>query len=337
MGWILGLLVAASAVATTQAQQAPCTVVANVAKELMPYPLQPLPPGGQYYPAPLTVPERGMAPRAFVAHEGLFHHIPIVSVEPDDGPRRIVLVETFGEGWRGRVRQWEGKAPVPPELTAVLSVARPQDSFALLAIGGPRVEVPFGSRRETLQAAIDGLAHPDPNGPDGPGLFDGLLEAASWFGPAQVGDSILEFGGIRGWRWDKGKASQLRGALVSRGIRLFSLGGAYQTGGGDDYASGAWESPFGRLCEQTGGDWGTIGYLGRNARDEMWWEWREAAKALYEEATFAYILRLPRTGPRVKIQLTPAASKPGVLLSYPRPLPVCPPPPAASAEGQKTK
>ena len=312
-----------SVVNTAQAQQAPCTVVANVVKLLMPYPLQPLPPGGKYYPAPLLIPERRLPAQAFIAQDGSFHHVPILSVEPDEGPRRIVLVETsFSEDWRRTAGRVQGP---PPELTAVLSAARPQDSFALLAVGGPRLEVRFGSSREALRAGIDALSHPDPDGPEGPDLFDGLLEATTWFGSPQTGDSIFQFGSIRRWRWDRGKASQIRSAFVSRGVRLFSLGGAYDTFGGDDALSGAWESPMATLCEQTGGGWQEIGYLGGNARGEMLWEWQEAAKSLYEMATFAYILRLPRTGPRVKIQLTLAAER-LASLSYPRPLPVCPPP-----------
>jgi len=199
------------------------------------------------------------------------------------------------------------------------------------------VEVRFGSSRDALRAGIEALSRPDQDGLEGPDLFDGLLEAITWFGSPQTGDSIFQFGGIRRWRWDKSKASQLRTAFVSRGIRLFSLGGAYDTLGGDDGLSGAWESPMGTLCEQTGGGWQEIGYLGPNARDDMLWEWQNAAKALYDMAAFAYVLRLPRTGPHVKIQLTPAAQR-FRAFSYPSPLPVCPPPTAAtSAEGQKTK
>jgi hypothetical protein len=237
-------------------------------------------------------------------------------------------VETsFAEDWRRMAGRIQG---TPSELTAVLSAARPQDSFALLAVGGPRLEVRFGSSRDALRAGIEALSHPDPDGPEGPDLFDGLLEATTWFGSPQTGDSIFEFGGIRRWRWDRGKASQIRSALASRGIRLFSLGGAYQMFGGDpaDPATGVQDSPFLTLCLESGGGWETIGYLGPGpkARDDMLWEWNDAAKALYELATFAYVLHLPRTGPHVKIQLTmEALGLPGwPRLSYPSPLPVCP-------------
>jgi hypothetical protein len=310
--------------------------VVNVVKLLMPNPLQPLPPGGKYYPAGLLVPERRLPPQAFVAHDGLFHHVPILSVEPDEGPRRIVLVEAaFGEEWFRMAGRVQGP---PPALTAVLSAARSEDSFALLAVEGPRLEVRFGSSRDEVRAGIEALSHPDPHGPEGPDLFDGLLEATTWFGSPQTGDSILQFGGIPRQRWDKAKASQVRSALVSRGVRLFSLGGAYQNFGGDAGASGIQDSPFLTLCLESGGGWEDIGYLGPNARAEMLWEWQNAAKTLYETATFAYVLHLPRTGPRVTIHLTPAAPR-LAQLSYPNPLPVCPPPVvvATPADGQKKR
>ena len=321
----VSLLFMVSVVNAAQTQQAPCTVVVNVTKMLMPYPLQPLPPGGKYLPEPPMVPERRLAPGDFVAHDGLFHHVPIASVEPDEGPRRIVLVATFGEGWRTYVRQWKGRdtASIWPGLTDILAAARPQDSFALLAVGGPRLGVPLGSSRDALGAGVEALSHPNPDGPEGASLFDGLLEAASWFGSPQIGDSIFELGDIRRWRWDKAKASRLRRALVSRGIRLFSLGGAHQNFGGDDVAIGVQHSPLANLCEESGGAWQTIGYLGPDARDDMLWEWKNAAKALYDMATFAYVLRLPRTGPHVKIQLTLPAQR-FRAFSYPNPLPVCP-------------
>jgi len=338
---LAGFLAMASVLGSARAQEAPCVVVATIAGALAPQALlRPTP--GSYIPEPLVVPERGVPSETFVAREGLFHHIPIVSVQADEGPRRIVFVEAFGSGWRERARQ----AAVPnkglsrAELTTILSVARPQDSFALLVIGGPRVEVPFGSPREALSAGIQGISSPDPDAPEGPGLFDGLLKAASWFGAPQIGDSILEIGDVRRWRWDKAEAARLRRTLVSRGIRLFTLGGAYYTEGtcSEVWDCGSWESPFTVLCGESGGGSQNIGYLGPNARDAMQWEWQEAAKALYGQTTCAYILRLPRTGPRLRIELAPAAKSLWVRLSYPRPLPVCPPPAGfAPPSGQAEK
>lgn len=81
------------------------------------------------------------------------------------------------------------------------------------------------------------------------------------------------------------------------------------------------------LREQTGGGWQSIGYLGSgpDALDAMLWEWQNAAKALYETATFAYVLHLARTGPHVKIHLAAPSLSASLILSYPTPLPVCQP------------
>lgn len=312
-----------SALGSAVAQEAPCVVLASVARGLMPQPVRPA--GVGYAPEPSIVLERHLPPQAFIAQDGLFHHVPIASVEPDEGPRRIVLVEAFWPAWRQYARQSQVtvKRIRGTELTAILSVARPQDSFALLAVGGPRVEVRFGSGREALRAGIQAILNPDPNAPDGPDLFEGLSEAASWFGAPQIGDSILEIGDVRRWRWNKAKAARLRTALVSRGIRLFTLGGAYYTEGtcSEVWDCGSWESPFTVLVGETGGQSKDNDYFGPDA---IQWALQEAAKTVYEWMTFAYVLRLPRTGPRVKIELAPGVKSLWVALSYPRPLPVCP-------------
>lgn len=98
MRFHVAVLFIVAAVTGAQAQQAPCTVVGTVGTPLMPNPLQPLPPGGKYYPAPLLVPDQRLPPQAFIAHDGFFHHVPILSVEADEGPRRIVLMAMLGNG-----------------------------------------------------------------------------------------------------------------------------------------------------------------------------------------------------------------------------------------------
>ncbi len=321
------------------AQQPPCTVVGNVAKLGMPFFIQPSAPGGKYYQAVVVVPEPRLPPEAFAAHEGLFHHVPILSVERNDGPRRIVLARTFTENWR---TDGTHATPSPPsDLMAILSVARPEDSFALLVIGGPHVVVPFGSSREALRATVEALAKPDLKGIEGPDLFDGLTEATKLFGSPQIGDSILELGDVRRWRWDKRKAHELRTAMVIRGIRLFSLGGAYATTGGDPGELGSTgSSPLLNLCFATGGGWESIGYLDAEADKKMPVEWEAAAKRLYDLTTSAYVFRLPKTGPHVQIELTAAASNLDGYpqLWYPYPLPVCPPPhSAATVAGDHSK
>lgn len=338
MRLFLGLFLIISAGGAARAQKAPCTVIGTVVRGLMPSPPQPVPVDGKYYPSPLGIPERRLPSEAFTAHEGFFHHVPILSVEQDNGPRRVVLIKTFSDDWRTLPAAGRGG---PPELAAVLSVARPEDSFALLAVGGPRIVVPFGSSRAELREAVESLSRPDPNSPEGPDFLDGLIEAAKLFGSPQIGDSILEFGDVRRWSWDKQRASQVRTALVSRGIRLFSAGGVYEIPGpGTDLNVDGDATPLAKLCGATGGGTESAGYLGPKARDEMLREWQEAAKSLYDQATFVYIFRLTKTGPRVQIQLTPAAKRleGWPFLSYPNPLPVCPPPTSPpSAKGQKTR
>jgi len=329
MKLVLGFLILVSMPGHVWAQQAPCTVVGNVVRILLPQPWKPLLPDSPYAAFPLDVPERRLPAEAFIAHDGAFHHLPILSVQTDEGPRRIVLMVTFGPGWREAAehpeRKTEGWLTPVLWMEPILSAPRAEDSFALLVVGGPRVQVPFASSRADLLRGVEATLHPNPAAPDGPDLLDGLLQAASWFGSPQTGDSIFEFGFVPHKHWDKARASKVRTALVSKGIRLFSLGGAYFTEGtcSEGWDCGSWESPFTVLCLETGGDWETIGYLGPRGHDEMLWELRNAAKSLYELATFAYILRLPRTGPRVKIGLSLTALQ-GVRLYYPSPLPVCP-------------
>ncbi|MGD0693332.1 MAG: hypothetical protein ABSB82_00595 [Terriglobia bacterium] len=291
---------------------------------------------GHYYFGPLLVPERHLPAGAFVAHDGSFHHVPILSVEADEGPRRIVLLEAFDRNWRGRgVRIGGTTSASPPELAAVLSVARPEDSLGLLVTGGPHIEVRLGSPRTDLSEVVASLSRLAPDGANGPDFLDGVLEATRWFGSPQPGDAILEFGMPD--TWDRAKAKRVRAELTRREIRLFSLGGAYTEAGGDAGASGEWQSPLARLCDESGGGWENLAYLGVDAGDTMRWEWQNAAKALYDLAKFAYIVRLAKTGPRVKLQLTPATfDRPQwIHLAYPSPLPVCPPPAAPPEKSRK--
>jgi hypothetical protein len=342
MRLVLGFLILVSMPGEVWARQAACTVVATVERALLPQPWKPLVSGSPYLAAPLGVPERHLSADAFVAHMGLLHHVPILSVETDDGARRIVLMVTFGPGWREAAARPQRKADewLTPVLwmEPILSAPRAEDSFALLVVGGPRVQVPFGSSRADLLRGVEATLHPDPTAPDGPDLLDGLLQAASWFGSPQIGDSILQFGFVAQKPWDKTRASRLRSILISQGIRLFTLGGAYFMQGtcSELWDCGTWESPFTHLCRDTGGGSEEIGYLGPKGHDEMLWESRSAAKALYDLATFVYVLRLPRTDPRLKIYLT-TPTLTGPLLHYPSPLPVCPPPAAAQPVKGKKK
>src|SRR5512143_1656517 len=101
----LGLALLTSLCSTSQAQQPSCTVVANVVTE-QPSPAASVIPSlipGANLPPDLWLPARGLSPESFVAREGR-HRVPVLSVEMDTGPRRILFVVAFGNDWRKLVR-----------------------------------------------------------------------------------------------------------------------------------------------------------------------------------------------------------------------------------------
>lgn len=95
----------------------------------------------------------------------------------------------------------------------------------------------------------------------------------------------------------------------------------------DQYYGGGRE-PFGIMPSRVkAADWGA-------------WLARNRAESLYRMAAFSYVLGLARTRPHVRIELSEETWHrlhwPRV--SYPRPLPVCPPPAgSAPAPGQKER
>jgi hypothetical protein len=336
----VALVLIASALGVAEAQQPPCTVPIRVVTEILPRRLCPLSTGASVSLPELWTPARDLPPSAFIARDGR-RRVPIVAVEKDEGPRRIALVALLGGGRaalarRGR-RGGQPAGPVGIALRAILSTARPEDSFALLAAGGPRIALPFGSSRDALRAGVDELSHPNPDAPRGPDILKALREAAAWFGSSKTGDSIFLVGALGPKR--RMKASQFRSALSGRRVHLFCLGPAYVEEGVADYASNSY-SPLVGVAEGSGGAWQELGYRGRGAPDGNPSLWRDEAEALYKMATFSYVLRLPRTGPHVEIQLTDETwhRLRWPRISYPRPLPVCPPPAGfAPAPGQKKK
>jgi len=184
---------------------------------------------------------------------------------------------------------------------------------------------------------MDELSHPNPDGPRGPVVLEALLDAATWFGSPKTGDSIFLFGALS--HESRDVISQLRSALSSRRVRLFCLGGAACSGGASDPPTGESCSPLVGVSEGSGGGWQPLGYMGPKAEDYNLWLWRNEAKALYEMATFSYVIRLARTSPHVKIDLSPEARSRlnWPRLSYPRPLPTCPPPAGPAAAGGQKK
>jgi hypothetical protein len=259
---------------------------------------------------------RSLRAAAFVAWDKR-DPIPIQSVETDRGPRRIVFVVENGKLISLARRQVEATA-----VEEVLSGARPEDSFALLTASGPRVALPFGSGRDAIQAAVDGLAYADLKMREGSAVLKCIVEATTWFGSPENGDSIFLL--ARCPEFENSRAdSAVRSALASRRVRLFTLGLDVMSNG---YAS----SPFIALGIESGGDWQQVGLLPRKgpAKPANIKAAREGAKVLYQVATECYILRLQRTNPEtiIDLRMQDLAKMPWVRVIYPRPLPVCPPP-----------
>ena len=323
---LVALFLVASVVKSALAQQAPCNVPVIVASEKLSYPVPAKPPSPKgRFPPEIWLSAPGLRAEDFVVRDG-HHSVPVLSVGTDSSPRRIVFVVAYG--WGGAVAPQLGSIDAGPagvQIKTILSDARPQDSFGLLNAWGPGLRVPFVSGRDAILDALRVLA-PGRGRPQGDAVLDALREASALFGTPQPGDTIFLVGGSE--HWPRGKASEIRSALVSRGIRLFVLG-AWMTEG----ECQAWVpcleslSPEGALAEETGGAWESVAYQGPNAADENLWLWRNEAKALYDMATATYNLRLPKAGPHLKIELSPEARSRlqwPPRISYPSPLPVCP-------------
>lgn len=110
------------------------------------------------------------------------------SFTSETGPRRILLVLDLEPTFSSDARRLEAKV-----ASHLLSLARPSDSFALLALGGTFREVHFGAASGALAAALaeleaDTPEHGNTNKRD---ALDAILEAINWFGEPRPGDAIL--------------------------------------------------------------------------------------------------------------------------------------------------
>jgi len=329
-------------VGSAHAQAARCSVVAYAMEEQVPRELTaipwPPPANGYGYPPALRIPLRGLSSESFVVRDGK-RPVPVLSVEEDTGPRRIALVVALDRRWGTRFHGGLGEA-ARTAVTAVLSNARPEDSFALITAAGPRIAVPFGAPASELLARTTQLSPSQTPLGRAEAVLSALIEVADWFGRSQTGDSILLIGGFR--KASKARVLQVAKMLVSRGIRVFVLGGT------SDYVNCldtlcVEQSPDVTLAVATGGANQEMGYAGPKHPDESVRLWQDEAKSLYDVATMAYTVRLPSTGPRMTMRLSlgpgvltyPAPLGPGLAadlskagvgahLTYPRPLPVCP-------------
>jgi hypothetical protein len=272
-----------------------------------------------YTAAPLWAPVTGLPPQAFVAMDRK-RLIPVLSAEPRSGPLRIVFVVENGRRVTVAERQVEIAA-----MKAILSVAPRKDSFAFLSTASPRVAVPFGSSRQAIKLALEGLRQPAHKGPQGEKVSGAILEAAQSFGTPQEGDAII----LLARTMDGSQRAEVSSALTGRGIRLFSLGlGTMVETGWASFGEGYSINSLATLSEETGGGWEQIGPLANKDRvtGTKLHVARKYARKLYEMATTYYTLCLERTGPHVVIGLSPHTldQTPWGRVVYPKPLPVCP-------------
>jgi len=313
-----------SAVHGAQVQQAPCTVVVSVVKSVgPPIPWPPSSAIGKFIPPAMVVGVSNLPPDALVASDR-GQPVHILSVETDSGPRRIAMV-AGGLRLQTTMGQPMSQA-VPVAIESILSKARPQDSFALSIAGDPPLTLPFGSSRDAIQAAVEQLRRPNRGKGGGRAVLDALLGAAAWFGSPLMGDTIVLFGGLP--HESRGRLSKLRGALANGRIRLLVFTGtAMTTVGGNGFLIGDWVSPLAWLCSWSGGGYEFVGYGGAKATDENRWLWQNEGESLYGRTTTIYILQLERTGPGVAVYLSPQFrdQMPHAAVTYPWPLPVCPP------------
>jgi hypothetical protein len=221
------------------------------------------------------------------------------------------------------------------------------DSFALLTARGPRVALHLGSRRDLIRAAAQKLNTPTPGRSRGQAVVDALLEASTWLQPPQSGDSVLLLA-MRMEGRHKGSVSSLRRALAAGRIRLFGFQfgppafGDAQMG----YANYEFTVSNGMLSlsTRTGGvaaAENTVVYTGPNQyklTDETLGQLRRAAEQMYNAITKYYVVQPSSVGPHTTISLSPAfeGRLPPAVLLYPRDLPRCSSPPAASPKGNGT-
>lgn len=172
-------------------------------------------------PAPgMLLPDETGLPKlradAFSAHDKK-HSVAIRAVTTDRGPRRVLFVIENGKRMPAAARQIEAAV-----ISDILANARPEDSFGLLAAGGPRVELHFGASREAIRAAAEQLES-TPQGKSGKGgVLDAVLEATTWFQPPQPGDSIFVMAVRLEGKHHVG-FSKVRSAVRARRLRVFSF------------------------------------------------------------------------------------------------------------------
>lgn len=167
-------------------------------------------------------PVAGLGAGAFLAR-GRAGPIPILSVVPDQRPRRIVFVAENGKRMTPAGRKAESAV-----IADILAKAAPRDSFAFLTAGGPPAALRFGSSRAELLAAAEKLAGPPRRKVRGQSVLRAVHQAAHWLRPHQAGDSILVVATRLGSGDRSGRATRIDFRRVSaevaaEGIRVFGM------------------------------------------------------------------------------------------------------------------
>lgn len=129
-------------------------------------------------------PVEGLAAADFVAQIKK-QAFSIQSANYDSGPRRILLVIDEARELSAEARKAEVEF-----ASSIISSAQSQDSLALLTARGASQAVKFGADRPALLHALSELREEQGKGKQ-LGVLDAVAEGVTWFGPPQLGDSIV--------------------------------------------------------------------------------------------------------------------------------------------------
>jgi hypothetical protein len=155
-----------------------------------------------------------LATRDFVAHAAK-RPIGVQSVAINSGPRRIVFVVENGKRITPALRSREAAI-----MAGVLSDVRPTDSFGLITVAGPHVELPVGSKTEEIRATVERTPAMIPASLKADDVFDATMEAITRLSPPQAGDAIFVI--ATGWEGKHHASfSKVSAAVTAARIRVF--------------------------------------------------------------------------------------------------------------------
>jgi len=194
---VLHLVIIPLAICTVAAQQPPCN---------------------QAIPVNVVIPDgrlvRQIGPEGFVARNKN-EPARILSVTTDHGPRRIVFIAEDGKAVPAVARKIESII-----ISAILSKARAEDSFALLTARGPEEEVPFGATPAALKTAVEELEKSPKGRSEDNGVLDALLQSSDLFQQVQTGDAVVLLTmGLESPH--RASFAKVRAALAKGHIRVF--------------------------------------------------------------------------------------------------------------------